>query len=191
MSVTDKVDKVNRKNDVRKRLQNAALRLFQQHGYERTTAAAIAAQAGVTERTFFRHFTDKREVLFAGEATLRDALVAAIEELPDDLDPVASIFAAFGAVRPLLEGNREFAKPRYALINATPALNERELAKLEQLSAALTTALEQRRVPKLRATLAARVGMAAFAQAVALWLDDPQVSLSDRFDEALMELKSL
>ena len=177
-------------SDARARLQDAALKLFRERGYERTTAAAIAAEAHVTERTFFRHFADKREVLFAGEAALRDALVAAVAGAPADLGAIDASFQAFRSVIPLLEGNRAFAGPRQELIAATPPLHERELAKLDLLAAAMAGALKARRVPDLRADLSAKAAIAAFAHAVTGWLHDADADLSSCFDRARTELKS-
>lgn len=175
----------------RVRLQQAAVELFRERGYDRTTAAEIAARAGVTERTFFRHFPDKREVLFDGQAVLVDALAASIAEAPTGLGPLDTLFRAFRSVTTLLEDNRPFSRPRQEVISATPALHERELAKLEALSDALAHALQARGVPDLPAGLAARAGMAAFARATLAWLDDDQPGLAERLDLAERALKSL
>ena len=176
---------------MRVRLQRAALELFGERGYERTTANEIAARAGVTERTFFRHFPDKREVLFDGEAVLRVALTASVAAAPAVLGTLETLFRAFRAVQPLLEGNRPYAKPRHDVIAATPALAERELAKLASLADALATALRARGVSDLRAVLAARTGMAAFGHATVAWLDDPSQGLGERLDLVFRELKAL
>lgn len=178
-------------DDVRVRLQGAALKLFRERGYDRTTAAEIAAQAGVTERTFFRHFSDKREVLFDGEARLRVALTASIADAPAGLVPLDILFRAFRSVQPVLEGNRPFSKPRHEVISSTPALHEREMAKMAALADALAAALKDRGVADLRAVLAARTGMAAFVQATISWLDDPGPGLGARIDLAFRELKAL
>ena len=178
-------------DDVRARLRRAALELFRERGYDRTTAAEIAARAGVTERTFFRHFPDKREVLFDGEATLRAALTAAIADAPDGLAPLDTLFRAFRAVRPALEANRPYAQPRHEVIAGTPALRERELAKTDALADALAAALQARGVAALRAVLAARAGMAAFVHATVAWLEDPVVGLGDRLDRAERELHTV
>ena len=79
------------------RLREAALELFEERGFEQTTVAEIAARAGLTERTFFRHFTDKREVLFRGSEGLRDTLVAAIDGAPAGASPLATVTAALDA----------------------------------------------------------------------------------------------
>ena len=176
---------------VRVRLQRAALELFRERGYDRTTAAEIAARAGVTERTFFRQFPDKREVLFDGEAALRAALTTAIADAPDGLGPLDTLFRAFRSVLSLLENNRPYSKPRHEVISSTPALHERELAKIAALADALATALTARGVADLKAALAAQTGMAAFAHATISWLDNPEPSLAKRLDLASHELKAL
>ena len=101
---------------MRRRLQEAALALYLERGYERTTTAEIAARAGVTERTFFRHFPDKREVLFDGEAALHAALDTAIEAAPDGLGPMETLLWAFHSVEPMFEENRHLTEPGQALI---------------------------------------------------------------------------
>lgn len=180
-----------KEQDARARLQGAALELFRERGFERTTAAEIAARAGVTERTFFRHFPDKREVLFDGEAILRAALTASIAQAPAGLGPLDTLFRAFRSFKPALEANRPYAKPRHELISATPALHERELAKHAALTDALADALKARGVADLRAVLAAQAGMAAFVHATVFWLDHPEPGLGERMDSAFRELKAL
>ena len=177
--------------DVRTRLREAALKLFSEHGYDRTTAAAIAARAGVTERTFFRYFPDKREVLFDGEARVRSALTTSMAEASADLGPIETLFRAFHAFEPVLEGNRPYSKPRQEVIDATPALHERELAKIAALAKALAAALESRGVPEPAAVLSAQVGMAVFVQATLAWLEDPRVSFGERLDIARTNLRTL
>lgn len=178
-------------SNVRMRLQQAAVAMFRERGYDRTTAAEIAARVGVTERTFFRHFPDKREVLFDGQQALMDALTASIADAPKGLGPLDMLFRAFRSVTALLENNRSFSHPRQAVIAATPALHERELSKLEALSDALALALRDRGVPDLPAALAAHAGMAAFAHATLAWLADDDLDLAERLDRAERALKSL
>ena len=180
-----------KEESVRARLQEAALKLFRERGYDRTTATMIATQAGVTERTFFRYFPDKREVLFDGEAMVQAALTASIVEAPAELRPLDTLLQAFRFFQPMLESKWSYAKPRHEIIAATPALHERELAKIAALSDALATALKARGVAELRAVLAAQTGMAAFVQATLGWLDDPSVKLGERIDLAFRELKAL
>lgn len=176
---------------MRSRLQEAAMALFMERGYERTTAAEIAARAGVTERTFFRHFADKREVLFDGEAILKTALTAALAALPASVRPLDALFGAFHSTVALLEENRPFAKPRHQLIAGTPALKEREIAKHEALADALAEALEARGVDHLSSVLAARAGMGAFVHATLAWLDNPSPGLGEQLDLAHRALEAL
>ena len=178
-------------SEARIRLQQAALELFGERGYDRTTAAEIAARAGVTERTFFRHFPDKREVLFDGEAILREALTASIRAAPDDLGPLDTVFRSFRSVRQLLEANRPFSKPRHEVIAATPALQERELAKTAALAQALAAALQARGATGLQAILAAQTGMATWVLAVVAWIEDAEIGLAARLDTAERELRAL
>ncbi len=176
---------------VHRRLQQAALELFAERGFDGTTAAEIAARAGVTERTFFRHFPDKREILFDGEAILRAALAAAIAGAPADLGPLRALVLAFHAVEAMIEENRPFSEPRQHVIAANPALRERELAKHAALIAALASALGRRGVEARLATLAAQAGMAAFSSAVTAWFADPARPLRVHVVEAFDDLHAL
>ena len=181
----------NSLNGVRARLQQAALELFRERGYDGTTAAEIAARVGVTERTFFRYFPDKRETLFGGEAVLRPALTEAVAHAPDGSEPLDALFHAFRSVLPLLEANRSFAEPRQAVVSSTPALHERELAKHEVLADALADALRARGVDEQSALLAARTGMAAFTHATITWLESPKPGLAERLDLVFQDLLAL
>lgn len=165
--------------------------LYRERGFDQTTAAEIAARAGVTERTFFRHFPDKREVLFAGEADLRAALMQAVAEAPDGLEPFEVLLCAFGKTARRLEDNRPYSEPRWQVIAATPALRERELAKHASLTNAVADALRQRGVADALAALAARTGWAAYQHAVQAWIDDPALSLTAQLDRAFDDLRAL
>ncbi len=175
----------------RQRLQQAALELFGEHGYEQTKAAEIAARAGVTERTFFRHFADKREVLFDGQAKLRAALSDAIAAVPVTLPPLETLYRAFRSLVPLLEENRPFSFPRQQVIASSPALQERELAKEAALAESLAVVLRRRGVDERLAALAARTGMATFRYAVECWFADPSPGLDTSLERAFVELHGL
>jgi len=176
---------------VRRRLQIAALDLYCRNGYEATTAAEIAAAAGVTERTFFRHFPDKREVLFDGEDDLHAALAKAIADVPGDVAPLAALRQAFPTVGPILEKNRPFAQPRWQLIAATPALRERDLAKIASLQETIAESLTARGMPDRQATLAAQVGAAALGRAIREWMPDPSADFESLLNEAFDDLTQL
>src|SRR6266576_2542870 len=111
----------------RGRLAQAAMELYGERGFDQTTVAEIARRAGLTERTFFRHFADKREVLFAGAGTLQEFLVSAVADAPDSVAPIDAVAAALGAAGALLQERREYARQRQAVIAANAELREREL----------------------------------------------------------------
>ena len=159
--------------EARQRLQDAALALYRDQGYDVTTTAQIAAAAGVTERTYFRHFADKREVFFEGEEQLRRTWLEALAALPGDVPPLAALLVAARATVPLLEANRPVVERRRPVIAVTPALRERELTKVTHLVEALAAALTERGLAPGRALLAAQVGFAAIARATAAWYAEP------------------
>ena len=175
----------------RRRLQEAVLDLFEERGYDATTTAEIAARAGVTERTFFRHFIDKREALFDGEAAFRDLLVETMLKAPRELAPLAVLLHAFRSVVPIVERNRPFTERRQKIIARTPALQERVLTKTADMTRALSTSLRRRGLDPGLATLAAQVGMAAFGHAVIVWFDDPRSGMDDHLTRAFDALHQL
>lgn len=190
MAVTDKRG-VGLAKNARTRLQQAALDLFARDGFEAVTAAQIAERAGVTERTFFRHFPDKREVLFDGQNLLLAALKAGLADAPPEANELAALFHAFRSVVPLLEANRPFSEPRQRIIAANPGLREREAAKLTVLVEAMTDALQTRSQSDLRARLAATTGIAAFASVTTAWLEKGEPGLLARIIESEQELRAL
>lgn len=145
--------------NTRGRLERAALDLFREQGYERTTVAQIARRANLTERSFYRWFADKREVLFGGSEEMERHLAAAIEAAPAGTGALATLLAAF-ATLPEIVRPREFLQERSAVIAANPPLQERELIKLASISGAVTTALRRRGVDRRTARLATDIGMA-------------------------------
>ncbi len=177
--------------DARRRLQQAALELYQERGFDQTTTAQIAARAGVNERTFFRHFPDKREVLFAGEADLRAALVQEVADAPDGLQPLDVLLCAFRKAGRILEDNRPFSEPRLEIIARTPALRERDLAKGASLTETLAQALRERDVPARLADLAAQTGWVTFHHAAQAWIDDPSRTLDAHLHQAFDDLRAL
>jgi AcrR family transcriptional regulator len=178
--------------DARGRLEKAAMELYVERGFDETTVAEIAKRAGLTERTFFRHFADKREVLFAGAAVLQDILVAAVLEAPVDLSPVDASLAGVVAGGALIQERRAFARQRYEIIAANAELQERELIKLASLSAAVADTLRQRGVPDHAASLAAEVALAVFRVAFERWVTDPvSLDLPQLMRASLDELRAV
>jgi AcrR family transcriptional regulator len=176
----------------RGRLEQAALALYGERGFEQTTVAEIAKRAGLTERTFFRHFADKREVLFAGAGTLQDLLVSTLASTPDAAAPIAAVAAALEAAGALLQQRREYARQRQVVIAANAELQERELIKLASLAAALAGTLRRRGVADPAASLAAEAGIAVFRIAFERWINETsQADLPQLIRESLDELKAV
>jgi AcrR family transcriptional regulator len=171
-------------------MREAALKLFHEKGYDGTTAAEIAARAGVTERTFFRHFPDKREVLF-NEAELGVRLGAAIVEAPPKLGPLEVVVWAFQSLAPMFEENLQFAGPGQAVIAQTPALQERQLAKTASITRAIAEALRRREIEPALADLAAVTGMAVTGHGLQTWVQDPSSPLVEHLEDAFHALKAL
>src|SRR5258707_1052463 len=132
--------------DARGRLAHAALALYGERGFENTTVAEIAKRAGLTERTFFRHYADKREVLFGGAGALEELLVSSIASAPDSVAPIDAAAAGIEAAAAQLQERRELAGQRQKIIAANADLRERELVKLASLAEALAAALRRRGV---------------------------------------------
>ncbi len=177
--------------EARTRLREAALELYLDQGYDSTTTAQIAERAGVTERTYFRHFADKREVLFGGEAELRDVMISAIEQADNDAGPLALVIAAYTAAVPLFIIGRPIAIRRAGIIATTPALSERAQAKSASLADSIVSALVERGIPEPTARLAAHVGAAAFTRASGTWYPDPSQDLAALIASAAEEIRSL
>jgi len=177
--------------EVRKRLQWAALELFRERGYEETTAAEIAAKAGVTERTFFRHFPDKREVLFDGDTAFTEAVTTAVRSAPRTLGPWDALFFAFDSVKQVFVENRPFTEPRQRVIANNPALQERATAKTRSLTAAVASALCERGLTAPQANLAAQMGMATLSHGVSAWFNDGSIDLGEHIVRAFKEARDL
>ncbi len=167
------------------------MELFAERGYEQTTVAEIAVRAGLTERTFFRHFTDKREVLFAGSDVLREQFVNAVASAPESATAIQAVTRGVEAGAALLEGERgrEFARRRQQVIAENSELRERELIKLAGIAAALTATLRERGVEEPRASLSAELGVSVFRIAFERWVaDGNERSLPELICEAFDEL---
>jgi AcrR family transcriptional regulator len=177
--------------NARGRLEQSALELYGENGFESTTVAEITKRAGLTERTFFRHFADKREVLFAGASALQELLVNKVRDAPASAPPMEAIATALAEVADaIFEQRREFARQRQAVIAATAELQERELIKLAALAAASAEALRERGVADPAASLAAEAGIAVFKIAFERWVEDNGAhTLSQLIRQSVNELK--
>ncbi|OBF33634.1 TetR family transcriptional regulator [Mycobacterium sp. ACS1612] len=178
--------------NARGRLEEAALELYAERGFDETTVAEIAERAGLTERTFFRHFTDKREVLFGGQDALVELIDATIAQASKSASPIDAAGDALRAVGEMLEGRREQARRRQTVIDANPGLQERELIKLASLAEAIAAALRRRGVAESAAALTAETAIAVFKVAYNRWLTAARrKDLPRLLGDSLDELKGL
>ena len=174
------------------RLRAAAFELFEERGYDRTTVGDIAARADLTERTFFRYFADKREVLFSGSEELEKLIVASIASAPKTMPPLDVVVAALAASSPAFEARRAIARKRQLLVAAHAELRERELMKSTKIAATVHASLRERGVPEPTAALLAQTGTALFQNAFERWIDDTKKhDLAHHMQAALAELRRL
>ncbi|MBE1879019.1 TetR family transcriptional regulator [Myceligenerans pegani] len=174
------------------RLREAALSLYLERGFEQTMVADIAGRAGVTARTFFRHFADKREVLFDGASELEKKSLAALDAVPAPTPALDAVAAVLDTVAQVAGGDRELARKRQAVIMANADLRERELIKLTSLSTALAERLRRRGVGDIEASLAAETGIVVFRVAFSRWVTAAEVrDLRDIIRETLSRLRNL
>ena len=180
------------KPDAVDRLQSAALELFGEQGFERTTVAEIAQRAGLTQRTFFNHFADKREVLFGLSAELQREVVQGIAAGDDTLPPFDAVLRALKVVADkLLEDRRAAVTRRHAVLAANPELQERELSKNAVLTGAIAAVLEKRGCDPETAFLAAGAAMLAQQAAFRRWtVPDETRPLRDLLSEAVHSLRT-
>jgi AcrR family transcriptional regulator len=174
----------------RTRMVGAALELFAERGFEQTTAADIAERAGVTERTFFRHFADKREVLFDGSGRLQAHVDAAIAAAPAELSPLEVAVAGMAASAEFFDESRDRALRRAAVIAANPSLQERELLKLAAMTEATAAALRERGVVEPTATLAAHSAVTIFHVAFGRWIEPDAPGFAVCVTEAARALRA-
>jgi AcrR family transcriptional regulator len=176
----------------RERLQAAALERFAEQGFDGTTVAEIAAAADLTERTFFRYFADKREVLFYGQDEFEQIFLSGLDGGGEG-HPMALVATALDGVAAFFPDERRlWSRARQAVIDAEPSLQERELLKLSSLAAAMTRALRRRGIDATAAALAAESGVTVFRVAFARWIAEGEArSLPEIQRAVLAELRFL
>jgi AcrR family transcriptional regulator len=158
--------------NTRERLETAALDLFVENGYEETTVAQIADRAGLNRATFFRHFADKREVLFGGEDVLSGLFADAIRAASPDATLIECLQAALAAAQVVMTPHRRATAARRVLVVAANSeLQERGLLKHARIANSITAALRERGADELTARLGAEVGMLAFSVALGHWME--------------------
>ncbi|HVW41814.1 MAG TPA: TetR family transcriptional regulator [Amycolatopsis sp.] len=178
--------------NARERLARAAVDLFAERGYDATTVAEIAERAGLTKRTFFRYFADKREVLFGGQEILRRLFIDGITGAPGSATPAEALAAALEAVAAAFPQERlEQVRQRQAVVALHTELQERELLKAATLTAAMAESLRERGVPEPDASVAAELGTLAFRMSFARWVDPVNDrEFADLARETLGELRT-
>jgi AcrR family transcriptional regulator len=176
----------------RARLTQAAFALYGERGFEQTTVAEISQRAGLTERTFFRHFADKREVLFAGADALQELLVSTVARAPASASPIDAAAAGLEAAGAFIQEGGEIPRQRQAIIAASAELQERELIKLASLASALADALRRRGVEDPAASLTAEAAIAVFRIAFERWINETEPQELPRLiRESLGELRAV
>lgn len=176
----------------RDRMRRAATELFAEHGYHATTVDQIAERSGVTQRTFFRHFGDKGEVLFDDDDDLLAVVLGAVAAAPRDEPVPATVRTGLLALARHLDPAREAMRARAAVIAGEDRLRERELLKLDRWRTRLHAALRARGVPDPEAGLAVGVGAVAFDVAYRAWVTDrARTGLPRRVERALDALADL
>lgn len=176
----------------RERLIDAALELFGEEGYQATTIDAIAERAGVTARTFFRHFGDKEEVLFAEDDALLPLLLSTIGDAPDPFDAESLMHHALGTLADAMEPDRASLAHRQRIIDSDVGLAGRELAKQAHWQTAVSTALIERGFAEENADVLAAIGFALFRRGLHGWLaDNAPTPLRDRISAALPSIRTI
>ena len=194
LHVISKMEPMSRwQPDARARLESAALELFAEKGFAATTVPEITARAGLTTRTFFRHFADKREVLFADEIDVPALAARMIAEAPADLTPMQIIAGNLEAVAAAqFSGGVDRFLARKAIIQSDEGLRERETHMVARLSSALHGGFVARGVDDLTASLVAQVTVAVFGTAIGRWLrQGTDADLPAILHDTLAELRAL
>ncbi|MCI0141264.1 TetR/AcrR family transcriptional regulator [Arthrobacter bambusae] len=180
------------KPDARERFVVAALHLFTEQGYDETTVAEIADRAGLTKSTFFRHFSDKREVLAAGQETLSRLLAGGIAAAPAGASPLSAVDAGLAhAASTMTSFNRELGPRLEAVIATSSELQERAALKRVGMAAAMADALRDRGIEETIAIMAAELGVLAFKAGFEAWTaEGNKQSLGQLTSAALHRLRS-
>lgn len=180
------------KPDVRARLQQAAMELFAERGYADVTIDEIAKRAGMTKRSFFNHFPDKREVLFAGATEFEQNVARHLAEVVDELEPVDAALHALARAGLDLAGYADFARARHELIASSTELRERDLIKMAALAESITPALCRRGIAPRTASITAQTAVAVFTHAYADWIEEGTAAeLLDLMQQSMADLRKV
>jgi len=163
---------VQKAENAHQRFEKAALSLFQEQGYHQTTVTQIALRAGLTERTFYRYFTDKQEVLFWRANDLQSTIVNSLIKAPQDQNPLMIVIEAFEAAGSFFDNHRKEVKARQALVASYQDFQERELMKSHTLTAALQAELQNRGMQAFAARMTSEAGIIIWRAALDCWSSD-------------------
>ncbi len=178
--------------DAPQRLQAAAMTLFAERGFADTTVPEITARAGLTTRSFFRHYADKREVLFAGEDELPEVVARMFAHATADLTPIEVVLRGLrDVVAPRFENQRAYFRARRDIINTEAALQEREAHKLALLARSAAIGFAERGLTPLQAGLAAALAVNLYDAAFKLWLDDATTTFTEAATMAVDALNDI
>jgi AcrR family transcriptional regulator len=179
--------------DAAERLRVAAMELFAEHGFADTTVPQIAARAGLTTRTFFRHYPDKREVLFVGENELPAVVARVFAQAPAELAPLEVVVHGLRTVvAPRLQDRHAYFRARRAIVDSDPGVQEREAHKLAGLGRAATTGFTERGLSAPQAGIAAALAVTVYDAAFNTWLDgDPTTPFADAVTTAAATLRAI
>lgn len=178
------------KDGAAERLQEAALALFLERGYDQVTVAEIAARAGLTRRSFFNHFDDKREIFFAGAADFQAGVVQSVVEAPASMSALDAAVAALTSAGLELAQFASSGRDVRGIIASSNELQERELSKMASVARAVSGALQDRQVETRSAKLTAGVAVSAFTVAFADWVESPTVDFTDLMHRAVLDLRA-
>ena len=174
--------------DAEDRLKRAAIELFVERGYDAVTVTHIAERAGLTRRSFFRYFPDKREVLFAGSERLAPEIERRLTSAGGGAPTVADVWRVLADAGAMLLAQRGAERlrqqQRSELIAATPELQERDHAKTADIAAAIASAFTHHGVPDSDATLLGAVSAQAFRSAYERALTDESGGFEDYLSDA-------
>ena len=163
--------------------------LFQKRGYDQVTVAEIAEEAGLTRRTFFNYFNDKREIFFRGAAAFHESVIDYLNAVPPDVPPLEAAVEALTQAGTAIGDYREYATAVRALIDTSPELNERNLAKMHSVASGLAAGLERRGTDPRTAHMAAHSAVTAYQAAWLDWGQHPERNFTDLMQQAIVDLR--
>src|ERR1700761_7299574 len=171
-------------------MEETALELFEARGIANTPAAQVAAAAGTTERTFFRHFRNKLDAAFGDESRLRDTARDAVTAAGEGVSPFGAVVAGMQAIAQDFDGRRDSLVRRARVVAANPELQEREMARGAEWATVIADALAEKGVDQRRAVMLAGVGLSLFRAAYERWIDDDGSDLTGVLGEVVADFRA-